>query len=54
VLDLTAIPTNQIETVPAALDPGRARFLNGIFQYEQELVALLDLKELINNLREWA
>jgi purine-binding chemotaxis protein CheW len=54
VLDLATIPSEQIELVPAALDPARARFLTGIVQLDGEPVALLDLGELIASLREWS
>jgi purine-binding chemotaxis protein CheW len=54
VLDLVQIPSSAVEPVPAALDPARARFLQGVVQYEQEPVALLDLSELIGSLRDWS
>lgn len=54
VLDLAIIPAEQVELVPAALDPARARFLTGIVQLEGEPVALLDLNELIASLRDWS
>jgi purine-binding chemotaxis protein CheW len=54
VLDLASLPVDTIESVPAALDPTRARFLNGIAQYEEQPVAILDLDELIAGLRSWS
>jgi purine-binding chemotaxis protein CheW len=51
VLDLTALPADTVEPLPAALDPARARFLRGIARYDDEPVALLDLDELIAGLR---
>ena len=54
VLDLALIPAEQVELVPAALDPARARFLTGIVQMEGEPVALLDLSELTASLRDWS
>jgi purine-binding chemotaxis protein CheW len=51
VLDLTALPADTVEPLPAALDPARARFLRGIAQHEHQPVALLDLEELIAGLR---
>ena len=51
VLDLTALPADTVEPLPAALDPARARFLRGIAHYDDQLVALLDLDELIAGLR---
>lgn len=54
VLDLTKLPSDEIEPAPVALDPSRARFLRGIARYEGLPVALLELDELIASLREWA
>ena len=52
VLDLVALPADVIESVPAALDPARARFLRGVAQHEDQPLGLLDLDELIAGLRE--
>jgi purine-binding chemotaxis protein CheW len=54
VIDLTQFPADHIEPVPAALDPARARFLQGVVQHEGEPVALLDLEELIESLQNWS
>jgi purine-binding chemotaxis protein CheW len=51
VIDLEALPADSVETVPAALDPARGRLLRGIAQHGGEIVALLDLDELIAGLR---
>jgi purine-binding chemotaxis protein CheW len=42
VLDLMTFSADRVEPVPAALDPARARFLNGVLQHEGQPVALLD------------
>lgn len=52
VFDLTAFASSSIEPVPAALDPIRARYLQGIGQYEDQPVILLNLDEVIAGLRE--
>jgi purine-binding chemotaxis protein CheW len=54
VLDLAALPADTVEPLPAALDPARARLLRGIARHEQQLVALIDLDELIASLRAGA
>ena len=54
VLDLAALPADTLQSLPAALDPARARFLRGIADYEQQPVALIDLDELIAGLRAGA
>lgn len=51
VLDLTALPADAFEPLPAGLDPERARFLQGIVRHEQQTIALLDLDEMIAGLR---
>lgn len=52
VLDLTALPGDAVEPVPAALDPARARFLRGVAHWDGQPIGLLDLDELIAGLRE--
>jgi purine-binding chemotaxis protein CheW len=52
VLDLIVLLTTAIEPVPAALDPARARFLNGVARHDEQPLGLLDLNELIAGLRE--
>ena len=54
VLDLASLPADTIESVPAALDPARARFLHGIAHHDEQPVAILDLDELIAGLRSWS
>jgi purine-binding chemotaxis protein CheW len=54
VLDLAMLPADTLQSLPAALDPTRARFLRGIAEYEQQPVALIDLDELIAGLRAGA
>jgi purine-binding chemotaxis protein CheW len=54
VLDLTSLPADAVEPVPAALDPARARFLRGVARHAEQPVALFDLDELIAGLRAWA
>ena len=54
VLDLASLPADGIESVPAALDPARARFLRGIAQHDEQPVAVLDLDELVAGLRSWS
>ncbi len=51
VLDLVALPAGAFAPVPAALDPAGARFLGGLARYDERLVALLDLAELIAGLQ---
>jgi purine-binding chemotaxis protein CheW len=50
VIDLAAL-TAALDSAPAALDPARARFLRGVATYEEQVVAVLDLDELIAGLR---
>jgi purine-binding chemotaxis protein CheW len=52
VLDLVTLPATNIEIVPAALDPTRARLLRGIIHYNEQPVGLFDIDELIASLRE--
>ncbi len=54
VLDLISLPDDTIEPVPSALDPARARFLRGVAQYDRQTIVLLELGEVIANLRDWA
>lgn len=54
VLDLIILPTATVEALPNALDPARARFLNGVIQYNDQPVALLDIAEVIAGLRDWS
>jgi purine-binding chemotaxis protein CheW len=51
VLDLTTIVITTIEPIPVALDPVRARFLRGVVQHDEQVIALIDLDELIATLR---
>ncbi len=51
VLDLTTLPINEIEPLPTALDPVRARYLRGIAHYDERPVAILELGEVIAGLR---
>jgi purine-binding chemotaxis protein CheW len=52
VLDLMPLPASEIEPVPAALDPARARLLRGVAHHENQPIGLLDMDELIASLRE--
>lgn len=52
VLDLKALPASEIEPVPAAFEPARARLLRGVAHHEDQPIGLLDLDELIASLRE--
>jgi purine-binding chemotaxis protein CheW len=54
VLDLAQLPAEAVEPVPAALDPARARFLTGVVQQDGQPIALLDLAELVESLRDWS
>jgi len=51
VLDLIAFPSDSIGPIPPALDPARARYLQGIAHHGGQLVGLLDLHELIASMR---
>ena len=51
VIDLVALPADSIQPVPGALDPARARLLRGVAQHDDQVIALLELDELIANLR---
>ncbi len=51
VIDLLALPTDTIQPPPSALDPARARLLRGVAQHDDQVIGLLDLDELIANLR---
>jgi purine-binding chemotaxis protein CheW len=51
VLDLTSLPVGEIEPLPTALDPARARYLRGIAQHDERPVAILELSEVIAGLR---
>lgn len=52
VMDLVTLKLDTIDPIPIALDPARARFLQGIGQYEETPVILLNLDELIAGLQE--
>jgi purine-binding chemotaxis protein CheW len=48
VLDLVELPDALRETVPPTLNPQQARLLHAIFRHDQQLIALLDLAEIVN------
>lgn len=52
VFDLVSLEAQTVEAPPSALDPARARFIQGIARYEDRPVALLDLDIVISALRE--
>lgn len=51
VHDLVAVDAEALQPLPVALDPARARFLRGLVPAGEQLVALLDLGELIAGVR---
>ncbi len=52
VIDLTALPEDAFGQPPAGLDPARARFLRAVAFYEDQTVAILDVREIVAALRE--
>lgn len=54
VTDLTSFLVNELEAVPAALDPQRARLLKAIARLDDRPVAVLDLSAITNMLRSGA
>jgi purine-binding chemotaxis protein CheW len=54
VTDLINLSTQELEAVPAALDPQRARLLKAIARMDDMPVALLDLAPIITMLRSGA
>ncbi len=51
VIDLVELPADAIQPPPSALDPARTRLLRGVAQHDDQVIALLDLDELVESLR---